>query len=47
MLHISQWIVDAWAKVSLLSVIRAFMKARIIAEQLVTATRLKEGSGHS
>jgi len=23
------------------------MKARIIAEQLVTATRLKEGSGHS
>ncbi len=31
---ICQWIVDAWAKVSVSSVVRAFTKARIITEQL-------------
>lgn len=30
---ICQWIVDAWAKVSALTVVRAFVKAGIIAEQ--------------
>lgn len=31
---ICQWIVDDWAKVSVSNVVRAFMKARIITEQI-------------
>jgi len=32
--RVCNWIVDVWANVSVTSVVQAFMKARIIAEQL-------------